>query len=603
LDSLVNYTCSFGYRVVGSKVRICKEDGKWSDSSPKCEEIRCVPPEVPKNSSVVYSGNDRSTSDSFKVGSTVQYRCATGHIVRGESYRTCDPDGSWSGSPPSCQYVDCGWPYIIPHGRWILTTNTTHYGSTVEYECTGNFRISNGPPRRLCLENGTWSGTAPVCETISCPKPMVKDDKTIVEGAQGAQSGSQLGSFLVGDKIRYSCSYGYELVGEETHTCEPSGRWSHDVPHCRVVDCGRPAVLPNGRGYLLNSSTTYDSVIEYHCIPEFKLVGDPIRRCLATGSWSGSLPRCLEMSVINEMSENDIDSRADSSQSINGSPTSAIHSNVESSKAIGIGIAIGIGALLVLIMTVAVVCLKAKKAHPVKGHNNGHHLHNNHHHHHHTGSVVESHHHLHTNGGNHMNGHHHLPHHHHLHGHSNGHAGGNSSNKDGTTHSNGAIINGGSQSMVVNPAIMSYSRLSLESEAAASANHMLPSGGSIRHHPNGLVTFCPPNGHRNNNGGNSNNSNQNANTTTPLQLVTSYPLVNSQNHHHNQQHNNLTKSTGNGDIAVSGSTVSVAIRPNHRAASPALSLSSSGPVSPSGGGHQVMTNGRAIMSTTMTMDV
>lgn len=65
-------------------------------------EIRCVPPEVPKNSSVVYSGNDRATSDSFKVGSTVQYRCSLGHIVQGQSLRTCETNGQWSGSPPIC---------------------------------------------------------------------------------------------------------------------------------------------------------------------------------------------------------------------------------------------------------------------------------------------------------------------------------------------------------------------------------------------------------------------------------------------------------------------------------------------------------------------
>ena len=349
LDSQVNYTCSYGYRVSGVKTRICKDDGKWSESSPKCEEIRCVPPEVPKNSSVVYSGNDRSTSESFKVGSTVQYRCAIGHIVRGESLRSCEADGSWSGTPPVCSYIDCGWPYILNNGRWMLTTNTTHYGSTVEYECINNYRI-NGLPRRLCLENGTWSGQAPVCEVINCGQPPVKDDKTLVEGS----------SFFVGEKVHYSCQYGYELVGEEVRICDSSAQWSHEVPFCRIVDCGRPPVLPNGRGYLLNSTTTYDSVIEYHCMSEFKLIGDPIRRCLATGSWSGSLPRCLEITLINEMAENDIDSRADSSHSIlsGDRSTSSIQSQMENSKAFGIGIAVAIGALLVLIMTIAVICLK-----------------------------------------------------------------------------------------------------------------------------------------------------------------------------------------------------------------------------------------------------
>lgn len=44
--------------------------------------------------------------------------------------------------------------------------------------------------------------------------------------------------------------------------------------------------------------------------------------------------------------------------------------------------------------------------------------------------------------------------------------------------------------------VMSYSRLSLESEAAAAAANSLPNNGAIRHHPNGLVTFSPPPGHQ-----------------------------------------------------------------------------------------------------------
>ena len=46
--------------------------------------------------------NDRSYSDSFKVGSTVQYRCSLGHIVQGQSLRTCETTGLWSDAPPIC---------------------------------------------------------------------------------------------------------------------------------------------------------------------------------------------------------------------------------------------------------------------------------------------------------------------------------------------------------------------------------------------------------------------------------------------------------------------------------------------------------------------
>ncbi|CAG2104634.1 unnamed protein product, partial [Medioppia subpectinata] len=346
LNSQLVYACSSGYKLVGTKTRVCGEDSRWSASTPKCEEIRCVSPEVPKNSSVVYSGNDRSTSDSFKVGSTVQYRCSLGHIVQGQSLRTCESNGLWSGGPPICVYIDCGLPFPVSHGKWLLNSNTTYYGSTVEYVCDQNFKL-NGPGRRICLENGTWSSVPPICDVVTCNKPETKDDKTIVEA----------NSFSVGAKAYYSCIYGLELVGEEMRTCQPTGHWTGDMPYCRLVDCGRPPVIPNGRGYLVNGTTLFGSIVEYHCLPEFKLIGDSQqRKCLATGDWSGTIPRCLELAIANEI-ENNIDGQSDEH---------SFDANFESSKAIGIGIAVGAGALLILIIIVAVICLKAKKPQPVK---------------------------------------------------------------------------------------------------------------------------------------------------------------------------------------------------------------------------------------------
>ena len=76
LGSQIGFTCSPGYKLIGSPTRYCQDDGKWSNSNPRqtCEEIRCSSPDIPPNSSVSYSGNDRSSTDSFKIGSTVQYR-------------------------------------------------------------------------------------------------------------------------------------------------------------------------------------------------------------------------------------------------------------------------------------------------------------------------------------------------------------------------------------------------------------------------------------------------------------------------------------------------------------------------------------------------
>ena len=102
------------------------------------------------------------------------------------------------------------------------------------------------------------------------------------------------------------------------------------------------------------------------------MIGDSQqRKCLATGDWyglqyyniqfnhfikfcaeferSGTIPRCLELAIANEI-ENSIEGQSDEH---------TFDANFESSKAIGIGIAVGAGALLILIIIVAVICLKA----------------------------------------------------------------------------------------------------------------------------------------------------------------------------------------------------------------------------------------------------
>lgn len=60
----------------------------------------------------------------------------------------------------------------------------------------------------------------------------------------------------------------------------------NDFPHLTDVDCGRPPVIPNGRGYLVNGTTFYGSIVEYHCLPDFKMITDSQHRfCQANGEW------------------------------------------------------------------------------------------------------------------------------------------------------------------------------------------------------------------------------------------------------------------------------------------------------------------------------
>lgn len=41
--------------------------------------------------------------DDFDVGSVVRFSCEPGYLLRGSSERTCQANGSWSGTQPECE--------------------------------------------------------------------------------------------------------------------------------------------------------------------------------------------------------------------------------------------------------------------------------------------------------------------------------------------------------------------------------------------------------------------------------------------------------------------------------------------------------------------
>lgn len=338
LGSEVIYSCSRNYRLVGHPRRTCLDSKVWSDSPPKCEEIRCPEPVLPAHSILSVTGNDRlygrtliKTADSassvatYKIGALVKYRCERGYKVEGEPLSTCEDSGSWSGSVPECIYVDCGTPESIPSGGFALASNATYYGTAVLYECEENYRLE-GHARRLCLENGTWSGGLPTCREVLCKEP---------ESMGGLQV--KVSSYQIGSVAQYSCPRGQEMMGNSTRACTKRGTWSGHIPTCTPVDCSHPGSIDNGRVIIMNQTTTYNSAVEYHCVPQFQRIGPYLRKCMEDGLWSGDEPRCEK--TISAVSE---------------------------AQTLGYMISIGAGIVLFLLILLGIIYARLRKATPVK---------------------------------------------------------------------------------------------------------------------------------------------------------------------------------------------------------------------------------------------
>ena len=61
----------------------------------------------------------------------------------------------------------------------------------------------------------------------------------------------------------------YKLIGDGDLNCLDSGSWSGWPPTCIEIDCGEPPEIDNGKIFLVDESTRYKSVVEYHCDPGY----------------------------------------------------------------------------------------------------------------------------------------------------------------------------------------------------------------------------------------------------------------------------------------------------------------------------------------------
>ena len=113
-------------------------------------------------------------------GDTCSFTCNTGYGLTGSDTRTCQSDGSWSGSETMCR-------------RGLHTQYAMHMMSIYGY-----FFLYIVPCPLL---------TDPNSGTITCSL-----------GDDGVPSYE--------DTCSVTCDTGYELIGSDTRTCQSNGGWS-----------------------------------------------------------------------------------------------------------------------------------------------------------------------------------------------------------------------------------------------------------------------------------------------------------------------------------------------------------------------------------------
>ncbi|KAM5163755.1 CUB and sushi domain-containing protein 1 [Mantella aurantiaca] len=277
LNDVVNFTCNLGYVLQGSYQAQCRNNGMWSIPLPYCRVINCTDPGFVENA---IRHGQQNYPESFTYGISVTYHCKKGYYLLGSSVLNCKAIGMWDRSLPKCIPISCGHPGVPANA--VLSGDTFIYGLKVHYSCTGA-HVLIGNSTRICQENSRWSGTLPHC---SGTNPGTCGDPGI------PSHGSRLGTeFKIKSLLRFSCEMGYTLMGSMERTCLLNGSWSGVQPTCEAVSCGNPGTPANGM-IIFSDGILFSSSVIYACWEGYKTSGLTTRHCTANGTWTGNAPDC-----------------------------------------------------------------------------------------------------------------------------------------------------------------------------------------------------------------------------------------------------------------------------------------------------------------------
>ncbi|XP_023198583.1 complement factor B-like [Xiphophorus maculatus] len=173
-------------------------------------------------------GGNFTLTKKLEKGSLLIYRCNDGYYPYPALTRMCQPNGSWKPaprrfSPQKCKLVECPDPNVMENGNVSPPEVQYFVGNETSYECYSGYTL-RGSSKRICLPNGKWSGSTPICSRDSgsaCPDPGVPP------GA--SRAGNMFG---IDDKVRYTCNGELFLVGSKERVCLENGQWTGTEPAC-----------------------------------------------------------------------------------------------------------------------------------------------------------------------------------------------------------------------------------------------------------------------------------------------------------------------------------------------------------------------------------
>ncbi|XP_078703844.1 sushi, von Willebrand factor type A, EGF and pentraxin domain-containing protein 1-like [Branchiostoma floridae x Branchiostoma belcheri] len=268
----VTFTCDTGYMLNGASAIVCQADGTWSNSVPTCAPVQCPARTASTNGVVTPTG-------SVFYPNGVTFTCNTGYQLIGDAAATCQADGTWSNSVPTCTPVQCP-ARTAPTNGAVTPEGAVSYPNRATFTCNTGYQLI-GAAAATCQADGTWSNPVSTCTPIQC--------QALTAPTNGAITPT--GAVSYPNSVTFTCTSGHLLNGATAAACQADGTWSNPVPTCSSAQC-QALTAPTNGAVTPTGAVSYPNSVTFTCNPGYVLNGAAAATCQADGTWSNPVPTC-----------------------------------------------------------------------------------------------------------------------------------------------------------------------------------------------------------------------------------------------------------------------------------------------------------------------
>ncbi|XP_008976534.2 E-selectin [Pan paniscus] len=221
--SSCNFTCEEGFMLQGPAQVECTTQGQWTQQIPVCEAFQCTALSNPERG---YMNCLPSASGSFRYGSSCEFSCEQGFVLKGSKRLQCGPTGEWDNAKPTCEAVRCDAVHQPPKGLVRCAHSPIGeftYKSSCAFSCEEGFEL-HGSTQLECTSQGQWTEEVPSCQVVKCSSLAVP----------GKINMSCSGEPVFGTVCKFACPEGWTLNGSAALTCGATGHWSGLLPTCEA---------------------------------------------------------------------------------------------------------------------------------------------------------------------------------------------------------------------------------------------------------------------------------------------------------------------------------------------------------------------------------